>query len=117
MAFFSFVGRARNQKSIALFETIQAIEKIQSGAAKLDAAHPLQLTVEDLAKASPLSKSTRRFLGNSHITLALEEPPHHGHFGCAENSQPHGLLTWVIRGTRPPSLLQTVPTLPWHSIP
>jgi hypothetical protein len=88
MAFFSFVGRARNPKSIALFETIQAIEKIQSGAANLDATHPLQLTVEDLAKASPLSKSTRRILGNSHITLALEEPPHHGRLGSDENSRP-----------------------------
>ena len=91
MAFFSFVGRAWNQESIAVFETIQAIEKTQSGAAKLDATHPMQLTVEDLGKASPLSKSTRRLLGNSHITLALEEPPHHSHFGCAENSQPYGL--------------------------
>jgi hypothetical protein len=90
-AFFSFVGRARNPKVIAFFESIQAIEKIQSGAAKLDATHPLQLTVEDLAKAFPLSKSTRRVLGNSHITLALEEPPHHGHFGCGDNSQPYGL--------------------------
>jgi hypothetical protein len=91
MAFFSFLGRARNQKSIALFETIQALQNIQSGAAKLDAAYPLQLTVEDLAKASPLSKSTRRVLGNSRITLALDEPPHHGHFGCAENPEPRGL--------------------------
>ena len=56
----------------ALFETVRAIEKAQSGAAKLDATHPLQLTVEDLAKAYPLSKSTRRLLGNSHITLRLE---------------------------------------------
>ena len=47
--------------------------------------------MEDLAKASPLSKSTRRLLGNSHITLALDEPPHHGQFGCAENPQPVGL--------------------------
>ncbi len=91
MAFFSFVVRVRNQKSIALFETIDAIQKIQAGGAKLDAAHPLQLTVEDLAKASPLSKSTRRVLGNSYITVALGEPPHHGHFGCPENPQPHGL--------------------------
>jgi len=87
LAFFSFVGRAGDQKLIALFETIQAVETIQSGAAKLDAAHPLQLTVEDLAKASSLSKSTRRLLGNSHITLALEEAPHHGRDGCGENSK------------------------------
>jgi len=91
MAFFSFVVRARNQRSIALFETIDAIQKIQAGGVKLDAAHPLQLTVDDLAKAFTLSKSTRRLLGNSHITLALDEPPHHGQFGCAENPKPYRL--------------------------
>jgi len=92
LAFDNLVGRAaRDPKLTALFETIQAIHKIRFGAAKLDAAHPLQLTVEDLAKASTLSKSTRRLLGNSHITLSLDEPPHHGRFGCAENPQPYGL--------------------------
>jgi hypothetical protein len=73
LAFEISVGRAsRPPKLTALFETVRAIEKAQSGAAKLDATHPLQLTVEDLAKAYPLSKSTRRLLGNSHITLRLE---------------------------------------------
>jgi hypothetical protein len=91
MALFSFVVRAQNQESTALFETIDAIQKIQSGGAKLDAAHPLQLTVEDLAKASTLSKSTRRLLGNSHITLALDEPPHRGQFGCGESPKSHSL--------------------------
>jgi hypothetical protein len=91
-AVYTFAGQARDQKMVALFETIQAFQKIQPRAPKLDAAHPLQLTVEDLAKASTLSKSTRRLLGNSHITLSLEEPPHQGHFGCAENPQPRGLL-------------------------
>ncbi|MGA2171117.1 MAG: hypothetical protein ABSG62_23285, partial [Terracidiphilus sp.] len=72
LAFYTFVGRAaQDPKLTALFETTQALQKIQSVAAKLDAAHPLQLTVEDLAKASPLLKSTRRLLGNSHITLSL----------------------------------------------
>ena len=92
LAFYTFVGRAaQDPKGTALFDTILAIQKIQSGVEKLDAAHPLQLTVEDLAKAYPLSKSTRRLLGNSHITLALDEPPHHGQFGCAEKPQPHSL--------------------------
>ncbi len=91
IAFFSFVVRAPDQESIALLETTQAIQKFQSRVGKLDAAHPLQLTVDDLAKAYPLSKSARRFLGDSHITLALDEPPHHGQFGCGENPQPHGL--------------------------
>ena len=92
LAFYTFVGGAAwNPKGGALLETIQAIQKIRSAAPQLNASHPLQLTVEDLAKAFPLSKSTRRLLGNSHITLRLEEPPHHGHFGCAENPEPHGL--------------------------
>jgi hypothetical protein len=90
-AVYTFAAQARDQSMVAFFETLQAIQKIQLRAAKLDAAHPLQLTVEDLAKASPLSKSTRRWLGNSHITLSLDEPPHHGHFGCTENPMPRGL--------------------------
>jgi len=91
MALFSFVVRAPDQESIALLETTEAIQKFQSGVGKLDAAHPLQLTVEDLAKAYPLSKSARRLLGDSHITLALDEPPHHGQFGCGENPKSHSL--------------------------
>jgi hypothetical protein len=92
LAFYTFVSQAaQDPKWTALFQIVEAIQKVQSGAGKLDAAHPLQLTVEDLAKASTLSKSTRRLLGNSHITLALDEPPHHGQFGCGENPQPHGL--------------------------
>ncbi len=86
----NFVFRAQQPKSTVLFETMRAIQKLQLGALKLDAAHPLQLTVEDLAKASPLSKSTRRLLGDSPITLRLDEPPHQGHFGCAENLEPRG---------------------------
>ncbi|MGC9994093.1 MAG: ABC transporter permease [Terriglobia bacterium] len=92
LAFYTFVSQAaQDSKWTALFQIVEAIQKVQSGVAKLDAAHPAQLTVEDLAKASTLSKSTRRFLGDSHITLALDEPPHHGQFGCGENPQPHGL--------------------------
>jgi hypothetical protein len=92
LAFYTFVSQAaQDPKWTALFQIVEAIQKVQSGGVKLDAAHPLQFTVEDLAKASSLSKSTRRLLGNSHITLALDEPPHHGQFGCGENPQPHGL--------------------------
>jgi hypothetical protein len=92
LAFYTFVSQAaQDSKWTALFQIVEAIQKVQSGVAKLDAAHPAQLTVEDLAKASTLSKSTRRFLGDSHITLALDESPHHGPFGCGENPQPHGL--------------------------
>jgi len=98
LAFYDFVGRAaqevmaaRDPRGRALLETVLALQTIHTGVAKLDAAHPLQLTVEDLAQAFPLSKSTRRLLGNSHITLFLDEPPHHAHFGCPQNGQPVGL--------------------------
>jgi hypothetical protein len=92
LSFYAFVGQAaQNPIGTAVLETMRAIQKVQSGVGKLDAAHPLQLTVEDLAKASPISKRTRRLLGNSHITLALDEPPYHGQFGCAQNPQPRGL--------------------------
>jgi hypothetical protein len=94
MAYYTFVGRAAwaalDPRWTALTETIEALRKIQSGVAKPDAAHPLELTVEDLAKASTLSKSTRRLLGDSHITLSLDAPPHHGRFGCVETPLPFG---------------------------
>jgi len=96
LAFYTFVSQAaQDPKWTALFQIVEAIQKVQSGVAKLDATQPLQLTVEDLAKASTLSKSTRRLLGNSHITLALDESPRHGQFGCGENPQPHGLSALV----------------------
>jgi len=57
------------------FETYLAIEKLQPGVTKRDSAHPLQLTVEDLAKVSPLSALTRRWLGDSNITVA-PDPAH-----------------------------------------
>jgi hypothetical protein len=94
LAFYTFVGQAAwaalDPRWIALTETIGALQKIQSGGAKPAAAHPLELAVEDLAKASTLSKSTRRLLGDSHITLSLDAPPHHGRSGCAENPLPFG---------------------------
>lgn len=59
-------------------ETYLAIEKLQPGVTKPDAAHPLQLTVEDLAKSFPLSALTRRWLGGSNITVA-PDPAHSGY--------------------------------------
>ncbi len=61
------------------FETYLAIEKLQPGVTKLDAAHPLRLTVEDLAKVSPLSALTRRWLRNSNITFSPDQA-HSGYF-------------------------------------
>ena len=77
LAFQTFVFHAFGQFQIVTRETCQSIEKIQLVAAKLDATHPLQLTVEDLAKASPLSKPTRRWLRNSRVTIVpLKNLPH-----------------------------------------
>jgi len=69
MAFSAFVRQAWEQNRIMFDETVHAIEKIQPGAAKLEATHPLQLTEEDLAKAFPLSARTRRWLCNSRVTI------------------------------------------------
>src|SRR5208282_4283018 len=60
VAFNSLVLDAQDQMWTLFRETHQAIEKLQPGMAKLDAGHPLQPTVGDLAKASPLSEHTRR---------------------------------------------------------
>ena len=59
----------------------------------LDAAHPLQLTVEYLAKASPLAKVRGAFWSILTSPSVSKEPPHQDHFGCPENSQPSGLPT------------------------
>jgi hypothetical protein len=70
-----FVSHARLEVWTLLRETHKAIEQIQPGNRKPDAAHPLRLTVEDLAKASPLSERTRRWLSNSSITVAPDNAP------------------------------------------
>jgi ABC-type transport system involved in multi-copper enzyme maturation permease subunit len=80
VAFSSFVFHAREQMGTLFRETHEAIEKIQPGAANLDATHPLELTVDDLAKASPLSERTRRWLRNSTITVNPHEA-HPGRYG------------------------------------
>jgi len=64
-----FVAQAKQQMWAMFRETHEAIEKIQPGMAKLDAEHPLQLTGEDLSKASSLSDQTRRWLRNSNISV------------------------------------------------
>jgi hypothetical protein len=82
-------------------ETHEAIEKIQPGTANLDATHPLQLTVEDLAKASPLSERTRRWLRNSRVTF-LPDMPHPGRsYCCGGNSRsitvaPDKAFSWYL---------------------
>jgi hypothetical protein len=82
----AFVDHARQQMWTLFRETHEAIEKIQPGTAKLDATHPLQLTAEDLAKASPLSEPTRSWLRNSRISVAPDKA-HPGRYCCGGNSR------------------------------
>jgi len=70
MAFLVFLERAGQQAFAVRRETMQAIDRIQPAAAKLQGAHPLELTAEDLAKASPLSGLTRQWLRGARVTIA-----------------------------------------------
>jgi len=70
LAFLTLVGDAQRQMWTMFYETHEAIEKVSPGTPNLDAAHPLQLTGEDLAKAGLLSEQTRRWLGNATIKVA-----------------------------------------------
>jgi hypothetical protein len=101
VAFSTFVDHAKLQMWTMFRETHEAIEKIQPGTANLDATHPLQLTVEDLAKASPLSERTRRWLRNSRVTF-LPDMPHPGRsYCCGGNSRsitvaPDKAFSWYL---------------------
>jgi hypothetical protein len=72
-ACFSFEDQTAMQKWTLIFESNDAIEKMISGAPNMDATHPLQLTGDDLAKAWPLSESTRRWLHNARITVVTDK--------------------------------------------
>ncbi len=82
----SLVIHAKQQMWTLFRETHEALERVQPGTPNLDAAHPLQLTAEDLAKASPLSERTQRWLGNSRITVAPDHP-HSRPYCCGGNSR------------------------------
>lgn len=86
-ALIAFVDQGKQQMWTVFRETHQAIERIQPGNAKLDATHPLQLTLEDLAKAYPLSKRTRRWLRDSRIIVAPDKPLPGGRYCCGENAR------------------------------
>ncbi len=101
--FDSFVGHAKQQLWTMFRETHEAIEKVQPSDAKLDAAHPLQLSEEELAKASPLSERTRRWLRNSSITVAPDQPGpgRPGAYCCGGNSRsitfvPDSAHSWYL---------------------
>ncbi len=90
-AFTYFVLHAGWQMGGLFGQTSRAIETTLPGAVNSDAMHPLQLTVDDLAKAlaSPfpaLSESTQRLLRNSHITVTPDK------------AHPHGFYCWKTPG-------------------
>jgi ABC-type transport system involved in multi-copper enzyme maturation permease subunit len=106
-AFYVFVSSAKQQMWTLFRETHEAIEAIHPGTPKLDAAHPLQLTAEDLAKAFPLSERTRRWLGNSRIAVAPDKP-HPGPYCCGGNSRsttftPDKAYSWYLATIHLPS--------------
>jgi hypothetical protein len=83
-AFYAFVDTAGWQTWALFSQTSWAIVRILPNAANSDATHPLQLTVDDLAKASPssfpLSERTRRLLRNSRITVTPDKDHPHGFY-------------------------------------
>lgn len=87
LACFLFVDQAKQQMWKLFRETHEAIEKVQPGTPNLDAAHPLQLTLEDLAKAAPLSERTQRWLRNSRISLAPNKSHPGATYCCGGNSR------------------------------
>jgi len=108
IAYFAFLADARQQMWTVFQETHEAIEKIQPPAADFDAAHPLQLTAEDLFKAAPVSERTRRWLSNSRITVAPDQPHPGGHYCCGRNSRgvtfaPDQTYSWYLATIHLPS--------------
>lgn len=90
-AFNYFVFAAKKQMWAMFRETHDAIDKLQPGPAIPDdsnvaAAPPLQLTLEDLNKAAPLSERTQRWLRGARITVSPEAPHFSGHYCCGANS-------------------------------
>lgn len=65
-----FVIGVQNQyDSVLIRETRMAIENLHIDARKLDAAHPMQPTLDELEKASPLSAATRQWLRTASFTV------------------------------------------------
>jgi ABC-type transport system involved in multi-copper enzyme maturation permease subunit len=107
MAFHALVDHAKQQMWTMFRETHEAIEAIQPGTPNLDASHPLQLTEQDLAKAAPLSERTRRWLGNSRLTVAPDKP-HPDPYCCPGHSgsitfTPDKPYSWYLATIQLPS--------------
>ena len=101
LASYHFVDHAKLQMWTMFRETHEAIEKIRPGTANLDATHPLELTVDDLAKAAPLSDRTRRWLRDSRITVAPDKPHPGQSYCCGGNSRsvtfpPDKTYSWYL---------------------
>ena len=71
--FFEFAMASWRQQEVMWTETHHAIEAAQRDKTGEKAVQPQRLTMEALAKASPLSDSTRKWLNNSHI-IVIPEP-------------------------------------------
>lgn len=108
---------AKQQMWTMFQETHQAIEKVHPDLANLDAAHPLQITGEDLAKASPLSERTRRWLGRASITVAPDRAQPRRQDWLAMNSRglvstPNTSRVWYLATIRRPGGSQC--TISYH---
>jgi ABC-type transport system involved in multi-copper enzyme maturation permease subunit len=107
-AFFAFVANAQQQMWGMFREIHEAIENTQPGAGNLDAAHPLQLSLEDLNKAAPLSERTQRWLRNARISVAPDKPHLGGRYCCPGNSRgihfaPNQAYSWYLATIHLPS--------------
>lgn len=70
--FFEFSMASWHQQEAMWTDVHNAIEAVQLARTERDAAQPQRLTMEALAKASPLSASTRKWLSNSYIVVVPE---------------------------------------------
>ena len=97
-AYSAFVDSAAWEVNGLIFDTHNAIEKILPDAGKLGAAQPLQLTVDDLAKAGPFrfGKSTQRRLRDSRITVT-PNTAHPSDYCCGGNS--NKFMWWFYSAT------------------
>jgi len=107
-AFFAFVAHAQQQMWGMFREIHEAIENTQPGAGNLDAAHPLQVSLEDLNKAAPLSERTQRWLRNARISVAPDKPHLGGRYCCPGNSRgipfaPNQAYSWYLATIHLPS--------------
>jgi hypothetical protein len=59
----------RQHWSYLVEETWGAVEQVSLKSTALDPAHPLQITVDDLAVAAPISEATRQWLRGATITV------------------------------------------------